>query len=129
RDAIQHFPRGFIRERKEQNILRIDPVFEEVSYTVSKGARLTRTGPGDYKDRTGGRGHCCELLFVELSRVINMDRRRSWRALQRVLTGHVLITDFRITKRELHRTAEITYKQITLPMIVKAEGVALGKSI
>jgi len=25
-----------------------------------------------------------------------MDRRRSWRALQRVLTGHVLIADFEL---------------------------------
>ena len=85
RDAIQHFAGCFVREREQQNISRIDAVFEQVRYAIRKGARFSRARAGDHKDRAGRSSDRRELLFVQLSGIINVDRRGYRRALQRVL--------------------------------------------
>ena len=91
RDAIQHFAGCFVREREQQNISRIDPVLEQVRHAIREGARFSRARAGDHKDRARRSSHRRELLFVQLSGVINVDRRGYRRALQRVLTRHVLV--------------------------------------
>ena len=94
RDAIEHFAGCFVREREQQNISRIDPIFEQVRDAIRKGARFARARAGDHKDRAGRSGHGRELLFVQLSGVINVDRRGYRLALQRVLAGHTLSARF-----------------------------------
>src|SRR6266487_3827966 len=89
RDTAEHFPRSFISECEKQDIPRINPVFEQVGYAISKGTRLSRARAGNDKNGTGRRSNRCELLFVQFSGIIETDRRRRWRALQRVLTGHI----------------------------------------
>jgi hypothetical protein len=91
RDAAQHFPRSFVGECEKQNVARIDPVFEQVSYAIRQSARLSRASAGNDKDGAGRRRDGRKLLFVQLSDVIDMYRCRSWRALQRVLPGHMII--------------------------------------
>src|SRR5207244_6109349 len=88
RNAIEHLSRGFVREGEKQDIPRIDSVLEQISYAISERARLPRACPGDHEQWTGWRGHRCELLLIQFRRIINMDRCRFWRALQRILTGH-----------------------------------------
>jgi hypothetical protein len=89
RDAIQHFAGCFVREREQQNISRIDP-FSSRYATRYEGARFPEP-----RRRSQGSGRAeqyrRELLFVQLSGVINVDRRGYRRALQRVLTRHVLV--------------------------------------
>jgi hypothetical protein len=46
--------------------------------------------------------------LIELCGIIDMDRGRSWRTSQRVLTGHLIIADC-----GLQRTAAITGSQIS----------------
>ena len=75
RDAIQHFAGCFVREREQQNISRIDPVLEQVRHAIREGARFSRACAGDHKDRSGRSSDGRELLFVQLSGVINVDRR------------------------------------------------------
>ena len=91
RDAIQHFTGCFVREREQQNISRIDAVFEQVRHAICKRARFARACSGDHKDRAGRSSHRRELLFVQLRGVVNVDRRGYRRALQGVLTRHVLV--------------------------------------
>src|SRR6266508_605908 len=88
-NAIQHFTGCFVREREQQNISRIDPVFEQVSHTIGKRSRFSRARAGDHKDRAGRGSYRSELLFVQFGGVIDMDRCRYWGALQCVLTGHI----------------------------------------
>ena len=90
RDAIQHFAGCFIREREQQNISRIDPVLEQVRHAIREGSRFSRARSRDHKDRSGRSSDRRELLFVQLSGVIDVDRRGYRRALQRVLAGHTL---------------------------------------
>ena len=94
RNSIEHLSRGFVREGEKQDIARIDSVLEQISHAIRERARLPRACPGDHEQRTGWRGHRCELLLVELRGVIDMDRCRSWCALQHVLTGHLMIAEF-----------------------------------
>src|SRR5207249_11410716 len=93
RHAPEHFRRSFLREREKQNSSRIDPLVEQVTHTISQRARLSRARASNHKDRARRRSNRCELLLIELSGVIDMDRGRSWRALQRILTGHLIIAD------------------------------------
>ena len=72
-DAIQHFTCSFVRECEQQNVARINPVFEQVGYAIGKGARLSRPRAGDDKEWAGRRSNGCELLFVQFSGIINMD--------------------------------------------------------
>ena len=88
RDAIEHLSRGFVREREQQNISRIDPVLEQVGYAIGKRARFTGARAGDDQQRPGRGRYRGELLLIQFRWVINMDRCRSWCALQRVLAGH-----------------------------------------
>ena len=88
RDAIEHLPRGLVREREQQNISRIDSVLEQIRDAISERARFSRARAGDDEQRPGRRRHSRELLLIQLRRVIDVDRCRSWRALQRVLAGH-----------------------------------------
>src|SRR5205814_8563993 len=64
RDTIQHFPRSFIREREKQNVARIDPVFEQVSYSISERPGFSRARAGNHKDRARRCSDGRELLFV-----------------------------------------------------------------
>ncbi len=74
-DAIQHFAGGFVRKREQQNISWIDPVLEQVRHAIRESARFTRAGAGDHKDGAGRSGHRGELLFIQLSGVIDMNGR------------------------------------------------------
>ena len=93
RDAIQHFTGSFVREREQQNISRIDPVLEQVRHAIREGARFSGASASDHKDRAGRSSDRRDLLFVQLSGVINVDRRRYRSALQCVFTGHVRVAD------------------------------------
>src|SRR5262249_52464921 len=64
RNASEHFARGFIRKRQQQNISWVDPVFEQVSDAIGKGAGLSRSCTCDHEKRTWRRRHSRELLFV-----------------------------------------------------------------
>ncbi len=75
RDAIQHFAGCFVREREQQNISRIDPVLEQVRHAIRKRASFAGACAIDHKDRSGRSSDGRELLFVQLSGVINVDRR------------------------------------------------------
>ena len=88
RDPIQHLPRSLVREREQQNISGVDPVFEQIRYAISERAGLARARTGDDEQRTRRRRHGRQLLLIQLRRVIDMDRCRSGGALQRILTGH-----------------------------------------
>ena len=88
RDAIEHLPGGFVGEGEQQNISRIDSVLEQVRHAIGERARLPRARARDDKQRAGRRSHSRELLLIQFRRVIDVDRCGSWRALQRVLTGH-----------------------------------------
>ena len=80
-DATQHFARGFVRECEKQDVARIDPVLEQIRHAISKRPRLTRARAGDDQKRSRRCRHRSELLFVQLHCVIDVDRRRSRRAL------------------------------------------------
>src|SRR6516162_4763662 len=73
-DAIEHFARCFVREREEQNISWIDTVLEQVRYAIRQGARFSRACAGDHKNRARRSCDRRELLFVQLSGVIDMYR-------------------------------------------------------
>ena len=88
RDAIQHLSGGFIREGEQQNISRIDSVFEQVRNPVGECARFATACARDHEQRTGRSRYSRKLLFIQLCRVIDVDRCRCWRALERVLAGH-----------------------------------------
>jgi hypothetical protein len=77
RDAIEHFARGFVREREQQNVSRIDPVLEQVRHAIGEGARFARARAGDHQDRPRRSGHRRELLFIQLRRVIDVGKLRS----------------------------------------------------
>jgi hypothetical protein len=96
---LSRFERGFVREREQQNVSRIDPVLEQVRHAIREGARFSRARAGYHKDRAGGSGHRRELLFVQLSDVVDVNRRGNWGALQRVLRGHLIIADFGLLAR------------------------------
>jgi len=93
RNSIEHLPRGFIREREQQDISRIDPVLEQVRNPVGECARFATACACDHEQRTGRSRYSRKLLFIQLCRVIDVDRCRCWRALERVLTGHEMIAD------------------------------------
>ena len=76
RDAIEHLPRGLVRESEQQDIARVDPVLEQISDAISQRARLPAARAGDDQQRTRRRGHRRELLLIQLRRVIDVDRRR-----------------------------------------------------
>ena len=95
-DAIQHLAGSFVREREQQNVSRIDAVLEQIRDAIGEGARISRAGASDHKDRSGRSSDRRELLFIELSGVINVDRRGYRRALQRVLARHVLVAQFEL---------------------------------
>lgn len=88
RDAIEHLTRGFIREREQKDIARVDAVLEQIRHAIRKRARLAAARTGDHQQRTGRRGHRRELLLIQLRRVINVDRGRGGSALERVFAGH-----------------------------------------
>src|SRR5438477_1544830 len=88
RDSIEHLSGGFVRKREQQNVARIDSVLGQIGDPIGERARLPRARTSDDKQRPGRRRYSRELLFVQLGGVIDMDRCRSWRALQRVLAGH-----------------------------------------
>src|SRR5205823_5889740 len=69
-------------------VSRIDPGLEQVRHAVGECARLAATRASDDQKRTGRSRHRRKLLLVQLRCVIDVDRCRCWRALQRVLTRH-----------------------------------------
>ena len=92
---ILHFTRSFICEREKQNVAGIDSVFEQVGHSICEGPRLSRTSASNNEQRPGRRSHRRELLFIQFRSVIDMDPAVGgcWRALQRVLTGHLVIVE------------------------------------
>ena len=64
RHSIEHLPSGFVGEREQQNISRIDSVLEQVGHAIGQGARFARAGPGDDQLRAGLGGDGCELLLI-----------------------------------------------------------------
>src|SRR4029077_519490 len=84
----KHLPGGFVGEREQQNVAWLDSVLEQVGDPIGKCACLSRAGAGDDKERSGRCGHRRQLLLIELRCVIDVDRCRSWCALERVLTRH-----------------------------------------
>ena len=88
RDAIQHLARGFVREGEEENVPRVDSVFEQIRHAISERARLAATRARDDKKRSRRRGHRRELLLIQLRRVIDIDRGCRGSALERVFAGH-----------------------------------------
>ena len=88
RDPIEHLARGFIRESKEQNISRIDPVLEQVSDAICQRPRLAAARARDHEQGARRSRHRRELLLVQIRRVIDADRGRGRGALKRVLPGH-----------------------------------------
>ena len=64
RDAIEHLPRGFVGKGEQQDVSRIDSVFEQISDPVSKRARLPRARARDDQKRAGRSCYRRELLFV-----------------------------------------------------------------
>ena len=64
RDAIQHLSGGFIREGEQQNISRIDPVFEQVRNAVGKCARFATACARNHEQWPGRRRHRRQLLLV-----------------------------------------------------------------
>src|SRR5438105_127466 len=101
RDATQHLASSFVREREQQNISRINAVFEQIRHAIREGARFPGAGTSYHKERSGRRSYGRKLLFIELCDVIHMDRRGYRGALQRVLPRHVRLptTDWRLRKR------------------------------
>ena len=64
RDPLQHLSGSLIREGKQQDVSRIDPVLEQVRHAVGECARFAATRAGDDEQRTGRSRHRRKLLFV-----------------------------------------------------------------
>ena len=88
RDAIEHLPRGLVRESEQQDVARVDSVLEQIGHAIRQRARLPAARAGDHQQRPRRRGHRRELLLIQLRRVINIDRGRGGSALERVFAGH-----------------------------------------
>ena len=88
RHAIEHLPRGFVRESEQQDIARIDAVLEQIGDAIGQRARLAAARAGDHQQRPRRRRHRRELLLIQLRRVIDVDRGRGGSALERVFAGH-----------------------------------------
>ncbi len=60
----EHFARGFVCEREQQDVARIDPVLEQIRHALCERPRLTPAGAGDDQKRTGRCSHGRQLLLV-----------------------------------------------------------------
>src|SRR5438552_16937879 len=69
RHAAQHFARGLVRECEQQNVARIDSVFQQVCDAISERPRFPRARTSDHKERTWRRTHCRKLLIVYIGGV------------------------------------------------------------
>src|ERR1044071_785968 len=72
RHAPHHLASGFVGKSQQENALWRNPLLEQIGYTVSQRARLTRTGAGNDQRRPWWSRHRSKLLFVELLRVVNL---------------------------------------------------------
>ena len=63
-DAVEHFARGLVGEREQQDVLRFDAVFEQIGDAINERAGLAAARSGDHErgSRRGGDG--LELLPV-----------------------------------------------------------------
>ncbi len=74
-DAGQHLAAGPVGERQEQDAGRLDAVLDQSGDAVDDGAGLAGTGAGEHEHRPARVHHGCELLGVELGRVVDLPRR------------------------------------------------------
>ena len=87
-DAPQHFARGPVRERQQEDAGRVVPGLDEARDAVDERPRLARTRPRDDQDRTAALEHDLPLLVVELPVVVHpVGLQPRWR-LEDVLALH-----------------------------------------
>src|SRR5207237_2544958 len=90
-DAAQHLARRLVRERQQQDLLRIDTVLDEPRNALGEAPRLAAAGSGDAQTRPFAGHHHLELLGIELLVVFDAVRLlRFRRPLERVAAdlGH-----------------------------------------
>ena len=77
RRAGEHLGRGAARERQQRHRLWRRAGLDEVGHAVDERPRLARAGAG-YDERRPRAGRCRgELLWVEVRRVVDLERRRA----------------------------------------------------
>ncbi len=87
--ALQHLARGFVREGEEEDVLRLHPVFDQISHAIGERAGLTAARPGDDEERARLGRDRLVLFVIELRPVIDLLRRmRRGRFFQDVLERH-----------------------------------------
>jgi hypothetical protein len=65
-DAAEHLPRRFVRERDDEDVGRIDAVFDEPRHAIGERPRFAAARPGDDEHRpVAGHDHL-ELFRIEL---------------------------------------------------------------
>src|SRR5438552_5479639 len=87
-DTVEHLAGGFVRESEKEDVARIDSILEQVGDAISQGARLAGAGAGNDEKRPRRRRDRSILLRVQVTRVIDADRRCGRSALEGVLAGH-----------------------------------------
>lgn len=70
-NALQHFARGLVGEGQQENVGRLDPVFEQVGDAIGQRARLAaaRAGDDEHRPRAGSDG--LTLLRVEFGLIVD----------------------------------------------------------
>ena len=70
-DAREHLARRFVREREQQDVGRVDAVFDEPRHAIGERACLAAACAGDNEHRSFARHHDFELLGVQLFFIAN----------------------------------------------------------
>ena len=74
-DAVEHLPRGLVREREEEDLARAHALREEPGDPVGQRAGLAGAGPREDEERAGLGGHRRELLVVQLRPEVDLGDR------------------------------------------------------